>query len=136
MSATPSSRKRKRGLSNPKQPDSLSIELSSLPEVQIGPVLGVCVVNLEKSSSLCSSDFIFYDIASFPHLTPPKNTAFNISVKEEEEGKEFVNRSSIIAGETDVIEFSGSVNDGSEGVGSRCGSLLVPFRVGNTLNFF
>ena len=42
MSTAPSSRKRKRGLSDAKRPDSLSIELSSLPETQIGPVLGVC----------------------------------------------------------------------------------------------
>ncbi|KAF8496162.1 Rpa49 subunit specific to nuclear RNA polymerase I [Russula emetica] len=96
MSTAPSSRKRKRGLSDAKQPDSLSIELSSLPETQIGPVL-----------------------ASFPHLTPPKNTAFNISVREEEEGKEFVKCSSTIAGETDAIEFSGSANEGSDGAGSR-----------------
>jgi len=48
MSTAPSSRKRKRGLSDAKQPDSLSIELSSLPETQIGPVLGVLVAILEQ----------------------------------------------------------------------------------------
>ena len=48
MSTAPLSRKRKRGVSDAKQPDSLSIELSSLPETQIGPVLGVCVVILEQ----------------------------------------------------------------------------------------
>jgi hypothetical protein len=83
----------------------------------------------------CSSDLILYYIASFPHLTPPKNTAFDISVREEEEGKEFVNCSSTIAGETDAIEFSGSANDGSDGAGSRCGSLLVPSCIGDILNF-
>jgi DNA-directed RNA polymerase I subunit RPA49 len=79
-----------------------------------------------QCSYLCPSELILYDIASFPHIIPPKNTAFNISVREEEEGKEFVNCSSTIAGETDTIEFSGSANDGSDGAGSRCGSLLSP----------
>jgi hypothetical protein len=49
VSMAPSSRKRKRGLSDAKKPDSLSIELSSLPETQIGPALGVCVVILEQA---------------------------------------------------------------------------------------
>jgi DNA-directed RNA polymerase I subunit RPA49 len=74
----------------------LSIELSSLSDTQTGPVL-----------------------ASFPYLTLPKNTPFNVSVRGEEEGKEFVRCSSTIAGETDAIEFSGSANDGSDGAGSR-----------------
>jgi hypothetical protein len=78
---------------------------------------------------------IFYDIASFPHLTPPTNTAFNVSIREEEEGKEFVNCSSTIAGETDAIEFSGSANHGSDGAGSRCGYQLIASRVGDILNF-
>ena len=55
--------------------------------------------------------------------------------REEEEGKGFVNCSSTIAGETDAIEFSGSANDGSDGAGSRCGSLLGPSLVGGILNF-
>jgi hypothetical protein len=137
MSTVPSSRKRKRelGLSDAKQPDSLSIELSSLSDTQIGPVLGVCVVGLEKCSDLCSFDLIFYDTASFPYIAPPKNTAFNISVKEEEEGKEFVNCSSTIAGETNAVEFSGSANDGNDGAGSRCDSVLVPSHAGDILNF-
>lgn len=130
--STALSRKRKRGLSDAKQADSLSIEVSSLSETQIGPVLGVCVVVLEQ---VHSSNLIFCGLASFPHLTPPKNTAFSISVREEEEGKEFVNCSSTIAGETDTIEFSGSANYGSDGVGSRCGYQLVPRRVGDVLNF-
>ncbi|KAH9989553.1 RNA polymerase I associated factor, A49-like protein [Russula vinacea] len=96
MSTPLSSRKRKRGLSDVNQSDSLSIELSSLPDTQTGPVL-----------------------ASFPYLTIPINTPFSVSVREEDEGKEFVNCSSTIAGETDAVEFSGSANDGSDGAGSR-----------------
>jgi len=44
MSTTPSSRKRKRGTLDEKESDSLSlsIELSSLSDTQVGPVLGVC----------------------------------------------------------------------------------------------
>jgi hypothetical protein len=46
-------------------------------------------------------------------------------VREEDEGKDFVKRSSTLAGETDAIEFSGSVNEGSDELGSRYGSLLA-----------
>ena len=130
MSTTPSSRKRKRGLSDAKQTDSLSIELSSLPDTQIGPALGVCVAIFTSRATPISanSDLFFssYHIASFPYITVPKNTAFNISVREDEEGKEFVNCSSAIAGETDAIEFSGSTNEGSDGAGSRCVFFVIP----------
>jgi len=42
MSATPSSRKRKRGVLDENESGSLSIELSGLSDTQVGPVLGVC----------------------------------------------------------------------------------------------
>ena len=48
--ATPSARKRKRSPSEDRQPDLLSIELSSLPDTQVGPVLGVCVVIFKSVS--------------------------------------------------------------------------------------
>ncbi|KAH9966192.1 Rpa49 subunit specific to nuclear RNA polymerase I [Lactifluus volemus] len=96
MPTTPSVRKRKRGFSDASESDSISIELSSLSDAQIGPVL-----------------------ASFPSLTPPKNIAYNVFLREEDEGKEFVKRPSTLAGETETIEFSGSVNEGSDGLGSR-----------------
>ncbi|KAH9054896.1 RNA polymerase I associated factor A49-like protein [Lactarius vividus] len=96
MSTASSLRKRKRGLSDANEPGLLSLELSSVPVTQVGPAL-----------------------ASFPSLTPPKDTAFNSFVREEDEGKEFVKRLSTIAGETDAVEFSGSTNDGSDGIGSR-----------------
>lgn len=130
MSTTPSSRKRKRGLSDARQSGSLSIELSSLPDTQIGPALGVCVVifKLVPRFLPISLGSFFYPIASFPYVTLPKNTAFNISVREEEEGKEFVNCSSAITGETDTIEFSGSANDGSDGAGSRCELSGIPLQ--------
>jgi len=41
MSTTPSSRKRKRDLLDEKESGSLSIELSSLSDTQVGPVLGM-----------------------------------------------------------------------------------------------
>ncbi|KAH9958750.1 Rpa49 subunit specific to nuclear RNA polymerase I [Russula dissimulans] len=103
MSAAHSAKKRKRSLSDAKDPDTLSLQLSDLPDTQIGPVLA----------------FVFDPIASFPCLTPPINTTFNIFVSEQDEGKEFVNRPSTIVGETPAIEFSGSVHDGSEGTGSK-----------------
>ncbi|KAH9003792.1 RNA polymerase I associated factor A49-like protein [Lactarius hatsudake] len=96
MSTASSLRKRKRGLSDANEPGLLSLELSSVSVTQVGPAL-----------------------ASFPSLTPPKDTAFNSFVREEDEGKEFVKRLSTIAGETDAVEFSGSTNDGSDGIGSR-----------------
>jgi len=58
-------------------------------------------------------------LASFPSLTPPKDTAFSSFVREQDEGKEFVKRLSTIVGETDTVEFSGSTNEGSDGIGSR-----------------
>jgi hypothetical protein len=58
--------------------------------------------------------------ASFPCVIPPKNTAFNIYVREQDEGNEFIKRPSTISGETDTIEFSGSTNDGGDGTGSKC----------------
>jgi len=79
-------------MSDAKESGSLSIELSSLPDTQVGPVL-----------------------ASFPCLIPPKSTAFNVFVKEEDEGMEFAKRSSTVSGETATIEFSGSTNDGGDG---------------------
>jgi hypothetical protein len=42
MSTNPSSRKRKRGLLDENESASLSIELSSLSDTQVGPVLGAC----------------------------------------------------------------------------------------------
>ncbi|KAH9044916.1 RNA polymerase I associated factor A49-like protein [Lactarius deliciosus] len=82
MSTASSLRKRKRGLSNANEPGLLSLELSSVSVTQVGPAL-----------------------ASFPSLTPPKDTAFN--------SFEFVKRLSTIAGETDAVEFSGATNDGN-----------------------
>jgi len=41
MSTTPSSRKRKRTLLDESESGSLSIELSSLSDTQVGPILGV-----------------------------------------------------------------------------------------------
>ncbi|KAI9430922.1 hypothetical protein H4582DRAFT_2013314, partial [Lactarius indigo] len=96
MSTASSLRKRKRGLSDANKSGLLSLELSSVPVTQVGPVL-----------------------ASFPSLTPPKDTAFNSFVREEDEGKEFAKRLSTIAGETDAVEFSGSTKEGSDGIGSR-----------------
>jgi hypothetical protein len=79
--------------------------------------------------SISISDFdastCAYLTASFPSLTPPKNIAYSVFVREEDEGKEFVKRPSTLAGETETVEFSGSVNEGSDGLGSRFGSLLV-----------
>ncbi|KAI9451427.1 RNA polymerase I associated factor A49-like protein [Lactarius psammicola] len=89
-------RKRKRSPSDANESGLLSLELSSLPVTQVGPAL-----------------------ASFPSLTPPKDTAFNSFVREQDEGKEFAKRLSTIAGETDTVEFSGSTDEGSDGVGSR-----------------
>lgn len=96
MSTASSLRKRKRGPSDANESGLLSLELSSVPVTQVGPAL-----------------------ASFPSLTPPGYTAFNSFVREQDEGKEFVNRLSTIAGETDTVEFSGSSNEGSDGIGSR-----------------
>ncbi|KAN0142082.1 RNA polymerase I associated factor, A49-like protein [Lactarius tabidus] len=96
MSTASSLRKRKRGLSDANEPGLLSLELSSVPVTQVGPAL-----------------------ASFPSLTPPSATAFNSFVREQDEGKEFVKRPSTIAGETDTVEFSGSSNEASDGIGSR-----------------
>ncbi|KAI9454084.1 RNA polymerase I associated factor A49-like protein [Russula earlei] len=96
MSSAPSARKRKRGLSDAREADSIIIDLSGLPDTQIGPVL-----------------------ASFPCLTPPVNTPFEISLRDEDEGTEFIKRASTITGETGSVEFSGSINDGSDGAGSR-----------------
>jgi hypothetical protein len=75
---------------------------------------------------------LFGITASFPSLTPPKNIAFHVFVRDEDDGKEFLRRSSTLAGETDTIEFSGSVNEGSDELGSRfgfiesCGSTCPP----------
>ena len=57
--------------------------------------------------------------ASFPSITPRKDTAFDIFVREEDEGKMFVKRTSTLAGETDAVEFTGSVTEESDGLGSR-----------------
>ncbi|KAH9973622.1 Rpa49 subunit specific to nuclear RNA polymerase I [Russula compacta] len=119
LTTTPSARKRKRSPSEDKGPDSLSIELSSLSDAQVGPVLGVCVLIFKSVPIFDYLPFPPNDTASFPFITPPKNTAFDIFVKEEDEGKEFVKRSSTIAGGTDTVELSGSANDGSDGAGSR-----------------
>jgi len=123
MSTAHSAKKRKRSLSDEKNPDSLYFELSTPPDTQIGPVLGSCSLSSCQGTGSRLLAFVFDPTASFPCLTPPANTAFNIFVSEQDEGKEFVKRSSTISGETPAIEFSGSVQDGSEGTGSRC----VPF---------
>lgn len=122
MSTTPSARKRKRGMSDAKESGSLSIELSSLPDTQVGPVLGVCVVLFESVPRSLLICLIFGRTASFPCLIPPKSTAFNVFVKEEDEGMEFAKRSSTVSGETATIEFYGSANEGSDG--SKCGQLI------------
>ena len=125
MTMTPSSRKRKRGPLDEKESDSLSIELSGLSDTQAGPVLGVWSFSSQCSSPRLSAGF-FCHTASFPCLIPPQNTAFNILVGEQDEGKEFVKRASTVSGETDTIEFSGSANDGGDGTGSKFGYLFIP----------
>ncbi|KAI0270488.1 Rpa49 subunit specific to nuclear RNA polymerase I [Gloeopeniophorella convolvens] len=95
MSSSLLVRKRKRAHADPGAPETLSVELSSLPETQAGPVL-----------------------ASFPSLIPPKNTAFKCYIHEEDEGRDFSKRRSTIAGETETVEFSGS-QGGSDGPSSR-----------------
>ena len=73
--------------------------------------------------------------ASFPSLTPPRDTAFNSFVREQDEGKDFVKRPSTIAGETDTIEFSGSSNETSDGIGSRF-RFFLSFWGNDALTFF
>ncbi|KAI0295096.1 Rpa49 subunit specific to nuclear RNA polymerase I [Multifurca ochricompacta] len=85
--------RRKRSPSDADESTTLSIEPTSLSNAQIGPVL-----------------------ASFPCVIPPRDTAFDTYVREEDEGKEFVKRLSTIAGETETVEFFGSAN---EDLGSR-----------------
>ena len=109
-------RKRKRSTSDANEPGSLSLELSSVPVTQVGPALGVYGRFLHRPTF---SFLILLDSANFPSLTPPKNTAFNTFVREEDEGTEFVKRLSTIAGGSDAVEFSGSTNEGSDGIGSR-----------------
>lgn len=121
-----SSRKRKRGLSDANESGSLSIELSSLSDTQVGPVLGVCLVIFKPASQSPLICLPCCHTASFPCLIPPKSTTFNIFVGEQDEGKEFVKRASTISGDTNTIEFSGSVNDAGDGTGSKCDHLLVP----------
>ena len=73
---------------------------------------------------LAQSTFSFLILlksACFPSLTPSRDTAFNSFVREQDEGKEFVKRPSTIAGESDTVEFSGSSNEASDGIGSRFG---------------
>ena len=73
--------------------------------------------------------------ASFPSLTPPRETAFNSFVNEDDEGKDFVKRQSTIAGETDTVEFSGSSNEASDEVGSRS-RFLSSFLWNDAFTFF
>ncbi|KAF8259326.1 Rpa49 subunit specific to nuclear RNA polymerase I [Lactarius quietus] len=112
MSTASSLRKRKRGSSDANASGLLSLETSSVPVTQVGPAL-----------------------ASFPSLTPPTDTAFNTFVREQDEGKEFVKRPSTIAGETDTVEFSGSSNEASDGIGSRF-RLLSSFPQHDELTLF
>src|SRR5260221_5284561 len=95
------------------------------PTPRLVPSL-VCVLifmPMFRSPLICLA---FCHTASFPCLIPPQSTTFNIFVGEQDEGKEFVKRASTISGETNTIEFSGSVNDGGDGTGSKFGYLLVP----------
>ena len=59
---------------------------------------------------------------------------FNSFVREQDEGKEFVKRLSTIAGETDTVEFSGSTDEGSDGIGSRF-RFLLRFQKNDALTF-
>jgi hypothetical protein len=130
MSTASSLRKRKLSQSNADESGSLSLELSSVPATQVGPALGVC--GLFAPAHVFFPDLL--DSASFPSLTPPRDTAFNSFVREEDEGKEFVKRLSTIAGETDVVEFSGYTNEGSDAIGSRF-RFLSSFRQNDALTF-
>ncbi|THH13487.1 hypothetical protein EW146_g6740 [Bondarzewia mesenterica] len=89
-------KKRKRGVLDAGDADKLSLELSHIHPSQVGPVL-----------------------VSFPSLQPPKSTAFNCYVREEEAEIEFIKQNTIVAGETDSVEFSGSNSKEGSGEGSR-----------------
>ncbi|ETW79765.1 hypothetical protein HETIRDRAFT_440794 [Heterobasidion irregulare TC 32-1] len=89
------SRKRKRGPSDAGERGNISLELSHIPVIQPGPVL-----------------------VSFPSLQPPKSTAFQCYVREGEDDREFVKQNTVVAGETDSIEFSGPSIGEEDGLGS------------------
>ena len=129
MLTSSSLRKRKRSPSDANESGLLSLELSSVPVTQVGPALGVygCFCTTSSFPDLLGS-------ASFPSLTPPKDTVFNSFVREQDEGKEFVKRLSTIAGETDTVEFSGSTDEGSDGIGSRF-RFLLRFQKNDALTF-
>lgn len=61
-----------------------------------------------------------YILVSFPSLQPPKSTAFQCYVREGEDDREFVKQNTVVAGETDSIEFSGPSIGEEDGLGSRC----------------
>jgi len=79
MSTTPSSRKRKRGPLDEKESDSLSIELSSLSDTQVGPVLGVC--GYFQASVLVSTYLPGFSVTqrafrvSYPQKAPPSTSS-------------------------------------------------------------
>lgn len=77
---------------------------------------------MSRSSLIC---VVVRRTAGFPCLVPHKSTAFNVYVREQDEGKELVKRSSTLSGETDTIEFSGSANDGGDGTGSKYVFLIL-----------
>ena len=63
--------------------------------------------------------------ANFRSVTPRKDTAFDIFVREEDEGKMFVKCTSTLAGETDAIKFSGLVAEESDRLGSGFFPLML-----------
>ncbi|KAA1474187.1 RNA polymerase I associated factor, A49-like protein [Dentipellis sp. KUC8613] len=90
-------KKRKRTASDAGNSSKVTLETSSLPASQVGPVL-----------------------VSFPSVQPPKSTPFKCYAQEGEDGKDFARQRTSIAGETEAVEFTGS-NDATEddGAGSR-----------------
>ncbi|KAI0070971.1 RNA polymerase I associated factor A49-like protein [Panus rudis PR-1116 ss-1] len=108
MSTQTQSRKRKRDTDSSQE---VTLQLSELPEDQLGPVL-----------------------ASFPALVPPSSTSFRYRLrdgslkKQKKKGKgkdkeEFVNANAVLEGETDVVEFA-STPDSPLNVSEGCSYLV------------
>ncbi|TFY81662.1 hypothetical protein EWM64_g2357 [Hericium alpestre] len=93
MSSPLANKKRKRADSGA---EKLTVELSSLPASQVGPVL-----------------------ANFPTIRPSKSTAFQCYAKDGEDGREFARQATTLSGETDTMEFTGANATEDDGLGSR-----------------
>jgi hypothetical protein len=89
-------RKREHGLSNTHKPDSLSIELSSLPATRpaVGPVPGMCVLIFQACVPTLAYFPCFGSQSEISISYILENTALNISVEGRGDWKESQNLSS------------------------------------------